>query len=205
MGWRRDTFTVQLRLSRSAELSLEYTSMHHQQKISPQHNQVCQIMFFHLDIQNAKSIYSTGFYSLDLRNTLDPLFTRHNLPLQSARQWPPKCKNILMAYHLKSGVDNRPPWKKRVEWKNFSSLLVREWNSDSASLQMLLLSVRLWNMIKDRLGLHNLDPSAWLTFDDIEAWWSGLASLSILVFWELWNERNTRIIKRKAPYQPLSS
>jgi hypothetical protein len=46
-----------------------------------------------------------------------------------------------------------------------------------------------------------------LPFDDIESWWcsvvltgvgrqKGLVSLLMLVYWEIWHERNTRILKK---------
>jgi hypothetical protein len=64
-------------------------------------------------------------------------------------------------------------------------------------------------MIKDWLGLHNFDTLAWLPFDDIESWWcsvvltgvgrqKGLVSLLMLIYWEIWHERNARIFKNES-------
>jgi hypothetical protein len=69
---------------------------------------------------------------------------------------------------------------------------------------------RLWERVKEWLGIPHIHPNNWgvLSFPE---WWGsmatgqsrgGVASLSMLIIWELWNERNDRIFKNKhAPVQ----
>jgi hypothetical protein len=52
------------------------------------------------------------------------------------------------------------------------------------------------------LGIQPLDPNLWPT-TSLHAWWGKMtkrkdvASLTFLVSWELWNERNARVFKGK--------
>lgn len=63
-------------------------------------------------------------------------------------------------------------------------------------------SIRIWALIKDWLGLHLLFPNTWTTLPLID-WWNlmtkhkGMASITLLVTWEIWNERNARVFKNK--------
>jgi hypothetical protein len=64
-------------------------------------------------------------------------------------------------------------------------------------------------MIKDWLHIHDFDPASWHEFDSVEQWWTSMvlshggrrkamASLLMLVAWEIWNERNARTFKNKS-------
>ena len=63
-------------------------------------------------------------------------------------------------------------------------------------------TLRLWGSVKAWLGLHFIDLNSW-TAQDFQSWWSvmakhkGLASVALLVSWEVWNERNNRVFKNK--------
>jgi hypothetical protein len=61
-------------------------------------------------------------------------------------------------------------------------------------------------VIKDWPGLHDVYPSDWSDVTSVKEWWSHnatkktqsrrpLASLMLLISWELWNERNARIFR----------
>jgi hypothetical protein len=61
-------------------------------------------------------------------------------------------------------------------------------------------------MVKDWLHIHDFDPSSWGGFDNVKLWWSSIvlahggtrkamATLFMLVAWEIWNERTARIFK----------
>jgi hypothetical protein len=64
-------------------------------------------------------------------------------------------------------------------------------------------------MVKDWLGLHDFEHSDWDNFKDVKTWWlhivhahpgrrKAVATLVMLVSWELWNERNARVFKHKS-------
>jgi hypothetical protein len=66
---------------------------------------------------------------------------------------------------------------------------------------------RVWELLKDWIGMHAIHPRQWQGLH-IQDWWSsmaerpsplrkGLASLILLVVWELWQEQNARIFHHK--------
>jgi hypothetical protein len=70
-------------------------------------------------------------------------------------------------------------------------------------------SVRVWNGLKEWIGLVDFDTSLWANFDSLDEWWcatsgangrrrKGLTSLLLLTTWELWNERNARVFRNVA-------
>jgi hypothetical protein len=69
---------------------------------------------------------------------------------------------------------------------------------------------RLWVKAKEWLGLPSIQTDNWADLSFPE-WWNlmttghnrkGLATLSMLIIWEVWNERNDRVFKSKqAPTQ----
>jgi hypothetical protein len=75
-------------------------------------------------------------------------------------------------------------------------------------------SIRVWNGLRDWLGLVDFDTSLWSNFDNLHEWWcaisgahgrrrKGLTSLILLTAWELWNERNARVLKNVASMPAL--
>jgi hypothetical protein len=74
--------------------------------------------------------------------------------------------------------------------------------------------MRVWNVLKDWLGLADLDTSIWSNFDTLHDWWcaisgahttrwKGLISLLLLTAWELWNESNARVFQNVASMPTL--
>jgi hypothetical protein len=68
-------------------------------------------------------------------------------------------------------------------------------------------AVRIWTLVKDWLGTFSIHPHRWAGLS-ISSWWNlmtggsatnrkALASLTLLVSWEIWNERNSRVFKKK--------
>jgi hypothetical protein len=68
-------------------------------------------------------------------------------------------------------------------------------------------SVRVWELLKEWLHIQDLHPRLWAGLD-IQDWWSllaeapgahrkGVASLTLLTVWMIWEERNARIFKHK--------
>lgn len=67
---------------------------------------------------------------------------------------------------------------------------------------------RLWSLIIDKYHILGLHTNGWPLFDSFEAWWASTcdnttpnrqakASLTMLVLWTVWNERNARVFKHK--------
>ena len=72
---------------------------------------------------------------------------------------------------------------------------------------------RIWSLIIDKYHIHGLDTNGWPLFDSVEAWWASTcdngtpnrqakASLTMLVTWTVWNERNARVFKHKSAPPP---
>jgi hypothetical protein len=70
-------------------------------------------------------------------------------------------------------------------------------------------SLRVWNRLKDSLGLTDFDTHLWTNYDSLEEWWchisgvngrrwEGLTSLLLLTAWEICNERNARVFRNVA-------
>jgi hypothetical protein len=68
-------------------------------------------------------------------------------------------------------------------------------------------TIRIWELLIEWLGLHGIQTTQWAGLG-IEEWWAslvegpsphrkGLASLTLLVVWEIWQERNARIFRHK--------
>jgi hypothetical protein len=63
--------------------------------------------------------------------------------------------------------------------------------------------------LKDWLGLDEIQPQEWTIIDSVKAWWRDvvqkrghsrkvMASLAMLVNWEIWKERNARVFTNKS-------
>ena len=83
----------------------------------------------------------------------------------------------------------------------------------SPLLQVPLHPVSLVLVIEKFL-MHGLDTSAWPLFDSVDEWWASTcadgtpnrqakASLTMLVSWTIWNERNARVFKHKSAPPPI--
>jgi hypothetical protein len=68
-------------------------------------------------------------------------------------------------------------------------------------------TIRLWSHIRVWIGNPNIQPNLWAG-QTLEHWWTTMtggatsnrkvvASLTLLVTWELWNERNVRVFRSK--------
>jgi hypothetical protein len=68
---------------------------------------------------------------------------------------------------------------------------------------------RLWGMVRSWIGISSIHTHAWATFNTIEEWWlsmackassnrKALASITMLVSWTIWKERNARVFNNKA-------
>jgi hypothetical protein len=63
--------------------------------------------------------------------------------------------------------------------------------------------------VKNRLPLNDVDPTSWYGMRNINEWWSeavhkqgqlrkAMATLAILISWEVWKEQNARVFRNDA-------
>ena len=69
--------------------------------------------------------------------------------------------------------------------------------------------IRLWRAIIDKLGLPHVNTFEWQLHDSVKQWWDiqtdnrtsnwhAMASLTMLVGWTIWKERNARVFQHKS-------
>ena len=70
-------------------------------------------------------------------------------------------------------------------------------------------TLRIWNDILPWLGMHHISTSSWSASASVKGWWNdnlqirlgspkALASLMMLISWEIWSERNARVVRNVA-------
>jgi hypothetical protein len=70
-------------------------------------------------------------------------------------------------------------------------------------------TLRIWNAVLLWLGLSSVDTASWGNHATVKEWWmsfiyssgvrqKSLVCLIMLVSWEIWNERNTRVFRKVA-------
>jgi hypothetical protein len=120
---------------------------------------------------------------------------------------PPKVKN-----HVWLALRNRLSMADRLHkrgWYNCGLCpLCRQTKETNNHLFVYCrFTVRVWELLKDWLGLHGIHPRKWSGMC-IQDWWyylveganphrKGLASLVMLTVWEIWKERNARVFRHK--------
>ena len=98
---------------------------------------------------------------------------------------------------------------QRQGWPNcgLCQLCNREAESGAHLFLKCRYTLRIWNGIISWLGLSSIDTSRWASFVSVKEWWDSiifangtarksLASLLMLVTWEIWNERNARVFRK---------
>ncbi|PNT69050.1 hypothetical protein BRADI_3g48564v3 [Brachypodium distachyon] len=101
------------------------------------------------------------------------------------------------------------PAGRRRGWPNCNlcQLCKREQQSAAHLFFKCRYSLNVWRMIRDWLGLVYIDLLHWSSFNSVEDWWcsviniqgnrrKGMATLVMLVSWEIWNERNARVFRK---------
>jgi hypothetical protein len=67
-------------------------------------------------------------------------------------------------------------------------------------------TIRVWDRVKQWLDLQDVDPHSWHTRRSVKDWWMkevhkqgpskrAMASLGMLISWEIWKERNARVFR----------
>ena len=132
------------------------------------------------------------------------------MPTLVWKPWaPPKCK--LFSWLV---LQNRIWTADRLEqrgWDNCGrcKLCNRVQESAAHLLFQCSFSSRVWTVVKSWLGMHDIFPSDWRIIPTVKDWWEevihgvsqhgkALASLAMLVSWELWKERNARVFRNQS-------
>uniref|UniRef100_A0A453SE28 Reverse transcriptase zinc-binding domain-containing protein n=1 Tax=Aegilops tauschii subsp. strangulata TaxID=200361 RepID=A0A453SE28_AEGTS len=95
---------------------------------------------------------------------------------------------------------------QRRGWPNcgLCKLCNREQETGAHIFFKCRFTIRIWKSLIERIGLAHIDTSEWHTDESVYEWWDkrtdnrnpnqqALASLTILVSWTIWNERNARV------------
>uniref|UniRef100_A0ACD6AK31 Uncharacterized protein n=1 Tax=Avena sativa TaxID=4498 RepID=A0ACD6AK31_AVESA len=148
-------------------------------------------------LYSAKSAYNMQF--LGLTTSLMP-------PLVWKPWATPKCKFFAWLV-LQNRVWTADRLARRG-WPNCGLCKLCNQRLESAAhlLFKCRFSIRIWNKLKLWLGLHQIDTALWQQFHSVKEWWKkaihkkgphrkALASLTMLVSWELWKERNARVFR----------
>jgi hypothetical protein len=130
-----------------------------------------------------------------------------HMPSLVWKPWaPPKCK-IFAWLILQNRVWTADRLQKRG-WPNCG--LCKLCNQVQESADHLLFkcrfTVRIWTALKTWLGLHDVEPTDWQSLRTVKDWWihgihkrgnnrKAMASLAMLVSWEIWKERNARVFR----------
>ena len=170
---------------------------------------------FHLDMQaeddiiwkhandgiyTASSAYKAQFLGL----TLSPL------DRMVWKAWaPPKIK-FFAWLALQDRIWTADRLEKRG-WQNcgLCPLCKREQETGTHLFFKCRYMLRLWRLIIEQLGLAHMDTSEWHLDETVNAWWQkrtdnnipnrdAMASLTMLVSWVIWNERNARVFCHKS-------
>ena len=101
-------------------------------------------------------------------------------------------------------------------WPNcgLCTLCKREQESGPHLFFKCRFTIRLWNLVTAKLGLHHMDTSMWHVESSVKEWWTNrtgagvpnrkaMASLTMLVSWTIWNERNARVFRNKSAPPPI--
>ena len=136
--------------------------------------------------------------------------TKSSLPSIVWKPWaPPKCKTFAWLI-----IQNRVWTADRLQrrgWPNCRTCKLCNQVHESAShlLFKCRFTIRVWSSVRSWLGLHDVDPSAWHSRGNVKEWWTeeihkqrqgrkAMASLAMLISWEIWKERNGRVFRNKA-------
>jgi hypothetical protein len=120
---------------------------------------------------------------------------------------PPKVKN-----HAWLALQNRLSMADRLQkcgWPNSGACPLCKQTTESVDHLFVncRFTIRIWELLKEWLGLHGIQPRLWSDLN-VKEWWSSLAegptpqrkalaSLTLLTVWELWKERNARVFWNK--------
>ena len=101
-------------------------------------------------------------------------------------------------------------------WPNcgMCQLCKREQESGVHLLFKCRYTLRLWRLVIEKLGLAHMDTTDWHLADSVNEWWDkrtnnqnpnrhAMASLTMLVSWTIWNERNARVFRHKCVPPPV--
>jgi hypothetical protein len=126
------------------------------------------------------------------------------------RVWaPPKMKFFAwLAIHNRLWTADR---LDKRGWTNCGLCPLCKQTQETAAhlLSNCCFTKRLWGMVKDWLGIASIVTTEWMDDIALQSWWENMsatnvpnrkamASLTILVSWTIWNERNARVFRNKS-------
>ena len=134
--------------------------------------------------------------------------TFSSMPDAVWKNWaPPKCKLFVWLI-----LQNRVWTSDRLQrrgWPNCGrcQLCNREAETGPHLFFKCRYTLRIWNEVISWLGLSTIDTSLWASFALVKEWRDSviftngirreyLASLIMLVSWEIWNEQNTWVFQK---------
>jgi hypothetical protein len=119
---------------------------------------------------------------------------------------PPKCK--FFAWLV---MQNRVWMADRLQrrgWENCGNCPLCNQVQETADHLMYKcrFTLRVWKEILAWCGIHDRSPESWINEPNVDAWWTNialgrgqhrkaLASLLMLISWEVWKERNARVFR----------
>ena len=166
----------------------------------------------HLDLDTPDSIQwkftTDGKYSASSAYKMQfEGLTHTNLNASVWKVWaPPKCKFFAWLV-LQNRIWTADRLQKRG-WPNCGNcpLCNRVQESADHLLYKCRFTIRIWKEILAWCGMTSLTPAEWANEPCINIWWTNLAlqkgkerkamaSMLMLVSWELWKERNARVFR----------
>ena len=122
---------------------------------------------------------------------------------------PPRCKFFSwLVLQDRIWTSNR---LSRRGWPNCGLCPLCKQTQETAAhlLFQCRYTMRIWNDILLWLGMHHIITSTWAARASVREWWNGnlqirlgspkaLGSLTMLISWEVWSERNARVFRNSA-------
>lgn len=156
-------------------------------------------------IYSAATAYKAQFLGL----TLSPM------DFMVWKAWPPPKVKFFSWLDLQDHIWTADRLEKRG-WANggLCPLCKREQETGAHLFFKCRYTIRLWRLVIDKLGLVHMDPSMWHLEGSVFEWWDkrtdmqnpnrrAMASLTMLVSWTIWNERNSHVFCHKSALPPI--
>lgn len=156
------------------------------------------------NLTNNRVYSATSAYKVQFEGTIPTAM----VPAVWSNWAPPKCKFFAWLV-MKNRVWTADRLQKQG-WPNcgLCQLCKREPESAAHILFKCRYSLRIWAAVKTGFDVPELNIAIWGGFRTVQHWWTStvlrrghrrraISSLLVLVTWEIWNERNSRVFRSK--------